>query len=81
MIPPGAREIRDPEGEIERLSAARADTRARRKCGTCQRWRLYEDFMLPESPSQRNAAGICRSCRVKLWDNPDDPDEPEGWRG
>jgi|HubBroStandDraft_1064217.scaffolds.fasta_scaffold1473985_1 hypothetical protein len=51
----------------------------RHECQTCRRYRLEHEFLLTLDPGSSRAVKICRPCRVKLWDNPDDPYEINGW--
>jgi hypothetical protein len=48
-----------------------------RTCGTCRRQRPGSEFMLRVSETLSHDAGLCRDCRVKLWDDPDDYGEVE----
>jgi hypothetical protein len=56
-----------------------ADSMTRHECQTCRRYRLEHEFLLTLDPGSSRAVKICRPCRVKLWDNPDDPYEINGW--
>jgi hypothetical protein len=47
-----------------------------RECKTCWRWRPEDEFLTAETqPGVARRLPICRSCREKLWGNPDDRGE------
>jgi hypothetical protein len=46
-----------------------------RTCGTCCRNRPGPDFELKVNETLTQTVDVCRDCRVKLWDDPDDAGE------
>jgi hypothetical protein len=48
-----------------------------RECKTCFRVRPSGEFMLRMDERRGREVPICRSCRVLLWDDPDDASEVE----
>jgi hypothetical protein len=45
------------------------------QCKTCWRMRPEEEFLMRVNEGLSYLVNLCRSCRVTLWNNPDDPHE------
>lgn len=46
-----------------------------KECQTCFRDRPADEFLLTTGENSRQEVKICRVCRGKLWDRPDDAGE------
>lgn len=52
-----------------------------RQCATCDRPRPEQEFRMRVDETLSYTVRICRSCRGKLWDNPDNPHEGRRYGG